>query len=99
MRTGEVIIVAFAGKWCGQKFFMEFSSSFILNTDLNMERLLKVFFAHIIYASYAFRKKRGIRNENVKEHIFGDRISLSDVLGYVCYFRANCFCYAVHKCG
>jgi hypothetical protein len=80
-------------------FYGVFFYSFILNTDLNMERLLKVFFAHIIYALYAFRKKRGIRNENVKEHIVGDRISLNDVLGYVCYFRANCFFYAVHKCG
>jgi len=37
---------------------MEFSSSFILNTDLNMERLLKVFFEHIVYALYAFSKKK-----------------------------------------
>jgi hypothetical protein len=48
-------------------FYGVYFYSFILNSDLNMEKLLKVSFEHIAYASYAYRKKEEIKNENVKE--------------------------------
>ena len=48
-------------------FYGVYFYSFILNSDLNMEKLLKVSFEHIVYALHAFRKKEEIKNENVKE--------------------------------